>query len=212
MWLRLVWVLGALCYSQWAGAASILVLGDSISAAYGIDKRAGWVQLLATRVAQHCPGLVVENASVSGETTAGGLFRLPQLLERHHPEIVIIELGGNDGLRGLSPVHMQDNFQRMVDMVREAGGIPVLLGMLMPPNYGAAYQRAFAQVFETVAEERDVAFVQFFLTGVGDRPALLQADGVHPTAAAQSRLLDNAWPALEGLLDGLCATRSASSK
>ncbi len=207
-----MWVLGALCYSQGVSAATVLVLGDSISAAYGIDKGDGWVQLLATRVARHCPGVAVENASVSGETTAGGLFRLPQLLERHHPDVVIIELGGNDGLRGLSPVHMQTNFQRMVDLVREAGGIPVLLGMLMPPNYGAAYQRAFAQVFETVAEERDVAFVQFFLTGVGDRPELMQADGVHPAAAAQARLLDNAWPALEGLLEGLCATRSASNK
>ncbi len=205
-------MLGALCFSQWVGAASILVLGDSISAAYGIDKRNGWVQLLATRVAQQCAGVAVENASVSGETTAGGRFRLPQLLERHHPEIVVIELGGNDGLRGLSPVHMQDNFQHMVDMVRDAGATPVLLGMLMPPNYGAAYQRAFAQVFESVARERDVAFVKFFLAGIGDRPQLLQADGVHPTAAAQARLLDNAWPALEGPLNGLCASRSASGK
>ncbi len=205
-------MLGALCYGQWVSAATILVLGDSISAAYGIDKGEGWVQLLANRVARQCPGVAVENASVSGETTAGGLFRLPQLLERHRPEIVIIELGGNDGLRGLSPAHMQNNFQRMVDKVREAGGMPVLLGMLMPPNYGAAYQQAFAQVFETVARERNVAFVQFFLTGVGDRPELMQADGVHPTAAAQARLLDNAWPVLAGPVDNLCATRSASSK
>ncbi len=205
-------MLGALSYSQWVGAATILVLGDSISAAYGIDKGDGWVQLLATRVARHCPEIAVENASVSGETTAGGLFRLPQLLERHRPEVVIIELGGNDGLRGLSPNHMQNNFQRMVDLVREAGGIPVLLGMLMPPNYGAAYQQAFARVFETVAREHDVAFVQFFLTGVGDHPGLMQADGVHPTAAAQARLLDNAWPALEGPINGLCETRSASSQ
>lgn len=212
MWLRLIWVLGALLYSQWAGAAGILVLGDSISAAYGIDKRAGWVELLATRVENCCAGIEVHNGSVSGETTAGALFRLPQLLQQHRPDLVIVELGGNDGLRGLSPAQMASNLRRMIDLVREAGATPVLLGMLLPPNYGVAYQHAFAQSFEQVARDRDVAFVKFFLDGVGERPEWMQGDGLHPTAEAQPRLLDNAWVALEKPVNGLCVARSAGVK
>lgn len=196
--------------------ARVLVLGDSISAAYGIDKSEGWVALLQTRLDGQCGGVEsggiqdsgiqasnirVINASVSGETTHGGKVRLPDLLSEHKPGLVIIELGGNDGLRGLSPKAMQDNLGAMVKLARAANAKVVLLGILMPPNYGEAYQSLFEQAIASVAESEQVPFVKFFLEGVGGRPELMQADGVHPVAAAQSILLDNAWVVLEDVFE-----------
>jgi len=182
------------------GAARILVLGDSISAAYGIDKSAGWVSLLAGR----CPQVEVANASVSGETTAGGLARLPSLLEQHRPGVVVIELGANDGLRGLPPKHMASNLRRMVEVTTGVGAQPVLLAMRIPPNFGADYSRQFEKAFRDVATDAGTPWLPFFLDGVGDRPELMQADGLHPGVNAQQQLLENAWTVLQPLLADTC--------
>lgn len=183
-----------------AGTGGILVLGDSISAAYGIDPAQGWVALMAGRVAAKCPGVEVHNASVSGETTAGGLHRLPALLQQWQPRVVVIELGGNDGLRGLPPQRMGDNLARMAQLARAAGARPLLLGMKIPPNYGPVYQRRFERVFAQVAADEKLPFVDFFLAGVGGDSGFIQADGIHPNVAAQPRLLKNAWGAMAPVL------------
>lgn len=143
-----------------------MVLGDSISAAYGLDKSKGWVALLEARLARDCPQITVHNASVSGETSAGGRLRLPGLLERHKPGLVVIELGGNDGLRGLSPARMQDNFQDMIKRSRKAGAEVVMLGILIPPNYGETYRLLFEKAIADAAEREQVAFVDFFLAAL----------------------------------------------
>ena len=182
------------------GAGGILILGDSISAAYGIDKAQGWVALMEQRLAQQCPGVEVTNASVSGETTAGGLHRLPELLAQWQPQVVVIELGGNDGLRGLPPEPMANNLARMAQLARAADAVPVLLGMKIPPNYGPVYQRRFERAFARVAEDEKLPFVEFFLAGIGGDPDFIQADGIHPNAAAQPHLLRNAWGAIAPVL------------
>jgi acyl-CoA thioesterase-1 len=182
------------------GAGGILILGDSISAAYGIDKAQGWVALMEQRLAQQCPGVEVTNASVSGETTAGGLHRLPELLAQWRPQLVVIELGGNDGLRGLPPEPMANNLARMAQLARAADAVPVLLGMKIPPNYGPVYQRRFERAFARVAEDEKLPFVEFFLAGIGGDPDFIQADGIHPNAAAQPHLLRNAWGAIAPVL------------
>ena len=205
-------LLPELPHQQQTTPAGVLVLGDSISAAYGIDKSRGWVALLSERLREQCVGVGVYNASVSGETTAGGLNRLPGLLARLKPPVVVIELGGNDGLRGLSPGQMQSNFEAMVRLVRKAGGEPVLLGMLIPPNYGETYRQLFEQAIAAVASAEQVPFVKFFLEGVGDQPHLMQEDGVHPTAEAQATLLDNAWGVLERPLAAICADKNDSGE
>jgi len=183
---------------------SVLVLGDSISAAYGIDKRDGWVALLEQRLEPQCVSVKIHNASVSGETSAGGLQRLPSLLAAHQPQLLVIELGANDGLRGLSPKQMSRNLQHMVDLAEAAGARVVLLGMLMPPNLGAAYVRLFEQAMSDVGDNESVLFLAFFLKDVAGNRRLLQADGLHPTAAAQPRLLDNAWEVLQQPLTAIC--------
>lgn len=193
-------------YRQAASSHAVLVLGDSISAAYGIDKRDGWVALLERRLESQCPRVNIHNASVSGETTAGGLARLPGLLAAHEPRLLVIELGGNDGLRALSPQQMGKNLQQMIALAEGAGAQVALLGMLMPPNLGAAYVRLFEQAMAGVAEDESVLFQAFFLQGVADQQGLLQVDGLHPTAAAQPLLLDNAWKLLEKPLAEICHT------
>lgn len=184
-----------------ASAQGILVVGDSISAAFGLEIEQGWVELLRERLQRRGYDHPVVNASVSGDTTAGGLARLPRLLEQHDPDLVVIELGGNDGLRALPPANMQQNLSAMVEGSREAGADVVLLGMMIPPNYGLRYTRAFSDVFHTVSEEHDVALVPFLLEGIADKPQLMQADRIHPTADAQPKILDNAWPAIETWLE-----------
>lgn len=186
---------------------TVLVLGDSISAAYGIDKRDGWVTLLEQRLEPQCPSVDIHNASVSGETSAGGLARLPGLLAAHQPLLLVIELGGNDGLRGLSPRQMGKNLQQMIALAEEAGAQVALLGMLMPPNLGAVYVRLFEEAMAGVAEDESVLFQAFFLKGVAGQRDLLQVDGLHPTAAAQPRLLNNAWQLLETPLMEICQSR-----
>ena len=181
--------------------ATILVFGDSISAAYGIQREQGWVAQLRQRLQQRGGRWQVVNASVSGETTGGGLARLPDALAEHHPEVVILELGGNDGLRGYPVPRMRDNLTRMVQLTREAGAAPLLVGMQIPPNYGPRYTRAFAGVFQEVARAENVALVPFILEQVALEPELMQDDGIHPKAEAQALLLDTVWPHLAPLLD-----------
>ncbi|MCC6077307.1 arylesterase [Pseudomonas sp. GCM10022188] len=192
--------LGLLLLAQNAAAGTLLVVGDSISAAFGLETRQGWVSLLAERLRSAAPQWQVVNASVSGDTSAGGLSRLPALLDTHRPELVVIELGGNDGLRGQPPAQLQQNLAAMIARSRKAGAEVLLLGMRLPPNYGARYTQAFEQVYVEVARQEQVALVPFFLDGVGGVRSLMQADGVHPTAAAQPILLENLWPTLQPLL------------
>ncbi len=177
----------------------ILVMGDSLSAGYGIDLKDGWVQLLQERLSlQH--DYQVINASVSGETTGGGLARLPALLTEYQPAIVILELGGNDGLRG-HPLHiMRQNLQSMIEQSKEAGAKVLLLGMQIPPNYGPRYTRLFQQTFVELAKENKLAFVPFFLDGVAGNSDLMQRDGVHPTKGAQGIMMDHVWTHLQPML------------
>lgn len=198
-WLR-SGVLVLLCWTQGAAAGTLLVVGDSISAAFGLETSQGWVHLLQQRLDTEGIDHQVVNASISGDTSAGGLARLPTLLEEHAPEVVILELGGNDGLRGQSPAQLKDNLEAMIEQSREAGAEVLLLGMRLPPNLGQRYTTAFAQVFDTLAEDNKLPYVPFFLEGVGGVEGMMQPDRIHPTAGAQQRLLDNVWPVLEPLL------------
>lgn len=199
-----VWFLSAglalLCMAQNAAAGTVLIVGDSISAAFGLDTRQGWVALLEQRLREQGFDDTVINASVSGDTSAGGQARLPALLAAHKPALVILELGGNDGLRGQPPTQLQQNLASMIDQSRESGAKVLLLGMQLPPNYGQRYTQAFAQVYDTLASEKSVPLVPFFLEGVGGKPELMQADGIHPAAGAQARMLENVWPTLKPLL------------
>jgi acyl-CoA thioesterase-1 len=186
--------------SAQAEAPVILVFGDSISAGYGLRPEQGWVELLKTRLSSQGYGYQVVNASVSGETTAGGLARLPRALELHHPGIVILELGGNDGLRALPIAQMRANLAQMVNLGSAAGAKVLLLGMRMPPNYGPQYTEQFAMVFSNLAAEKKMPFVPFLLTDIALSPTLLQNDDIHPNALGQPILLDNVWPTLKPLL------------
>lgn len=182
-------------------APVILVVGDSLSAAHGIDRQKGWTGLLQQRLGQQGFPHRVVNASISGDTTAGGLARLPAALEQHRPAIVILELGANDGLRGLSLVQVRRNLGRMIDLAQQHGARVLLLGMRMPPNLGPLYTEKFQAVYRELAQEKRVPLVPFLLEGVARDPALMQSDGLHPNGAAQPRLLDNVWPLLLPLLD-----------
>ena len=199
-----VWLLSAglalLCMAQGASAGTVLIVGDSISAAFGLDTRQGWVALLEQRLKAEGFDDKVVNASISGDTSAGGQARLPALLAEHKPSLVVVELGGNDGLRGQAPAQLQQNLASMIDRSRDAGARVLLLGMRLPPNYGVRYTTAFAKVYEQLAADMQVPLVPFFLEGVGGVPELMQADGIHPAQGAQQRLLENAWPAIKPLL------------
>lgn len=173
------------------------MVGDSISAAYGIQREEGWVALLENRLGPEAANVI--NASVSGETTAGGVARLPVLLE-HEPDLVVIELGGNDGLRGLPIPRIRENLLSMTTAVIEAGAIPLIVGMQIPPNYGPQYTEGFREAFVDVATETGSAIVPFFLEGVATDGNLMQDDGIHPTAEAQPLLVDIIWPFIETLL------------
>lgn len=188
------------CLAQGATAGTLLVVGDSISAGFGLDTRQGWVSLLQQRLEAQGNDAKVVNASISGDTSAGGQARLPALLAAHKPELVIIELGGNDGLRGQPPAQLKQNLASMIERSQASGAKVVLLGMRLPPNYGLRYTTAFAQVFEELGADKKVPLVPFFLEGVGGVPELMQADGIHPAQAAQERLLENAWPVIKPLL------------
>jgi acyl-CoA thioesterase-1 len=179
---------------------TLLVLGDSLSAAYGLDADAGWVSLLQQRLEAQGSGYLVVNASVSGETTAGGLSRLPGLLEQHRPQVLVIALGANDGLRGFPFDTIRANLTRMIDLAQGAGSRVLLVGIRLPPNYGAAYTEGFQAVFREVAAAEQVPLVPLLLAGV-EGFDMMQADGIHPSAAAQGRILDNVWAELAPLLE-----------
>jgi acyl-CoA thioesterase-1 len=181
----------------------ILVVGDSLSAEYGLRRGAGWVALLEKRLSDEKMAAQVVNASVSGDTTSGGRARLPALLARHQPTHVVIELGGNDALRGLPVSSTEDNLSQMTDVSRKAGAKVLLIGMQVPPNYGAEYGGQFAGTFARVASKYKVALVPFLLKGVADGPdaeRLFQADRIHPREEAQPMMLENVWPLLKRLL------------
>lgn len=187
----------------WAGPTLppvILVLGDSLSAAYGIETSQGWVALLAERLKTHGDGYRVVNASVSGDTTAQGLTRLPVELSRHRPAIVILELGANDGLRGLPVTAMQANLAKMIRLSKQARAHVLLVGILLPPNFGPEYTQSFADVYPQLAKEYHVPLVPFLLEGVAQHREMLQADGMHPLASAEQKVLDNVWVKLAPLL------------
>jgi acyl-CoA thioesterase-1 len=188
---------------------AILVLGDSLSAAYGMDTAQGWARLLEQRLQTTKRDFRVVNASISGDTTRGALARLGDALRTHRPAIVIIGLGGNDGLRGISLQEMKKNLGQLVAVSQRHGARVLLLGMRLPPNYGKFYSERFHQVYREVADEHQASLVPFFLAGVAEDLSLMQADGIHPTVAAQPLLLDRVWPFLEPLLSGADSAASA---
>jgi acyl-CoA thioesterase I len=188
-----------------AGGKTILVLGDSISAEYGLKRGTGWVPLLEKRLAAENLGATVVNASISGETTSGGRSRLPALLEKHKPDILVLELGGNDALRGLPLGMTEENLSHMTQAGQKAGAKVLLVGIQLPPNYGADYSNRFAGVYEKVASAHKVALVPFMFKGLVDGPdptRMFQPDRIHPTEAAQPLILDNVWPELKKLVAG----------
>ena len=188
---------------QAAQERTLLVVGDSISAEYGLPRGSGWVALLAQKLRRDKPAWQVINASISGDTSFGGRSRLPALLQQHRPDCVLIELGGNDALRGLSLQATQDNLLAMTQSAQQAGARVLLLGMQVPPNYGPEYAQRFAELFAVVARQRKVPLVPFLLKGVADQAdptRLFQADRIHPNELAQPLILNNVWPALRKLL------------
>jgi acyl-CoA thioesterase-1 len=179
---------------------SILVYGDSLSAAYGIAQARGWVALLGERLKRERPDYSVVNASISGETTAGGRARLQGALERHKPSIVVLELGANDGLRGLPLKQMQENLAAMIRQAQAAGARVLVIGMKMPPNYGPDYTREFEVAFAQAARRHRAALVPFLLEDFAEKPELFQPDRIHPNEAAQPLMLDRVWKELQRLL------------
>lgn len=199
-WLLKITISGLLCLASYAYANTWLVVGDSISAAYGMAIEEGWVALLEERLAQEAYDISVVNASISGDTTAGGLARLPALLEEHQPSWVLLELGGNDGLRGLPIAQMKKNLRDMVLLAQHQGAQVLLLGMRIPPNYGERYSNSFYMSYQELAKEENILLLEFFLQNVGDNSDLMQEDGIHPTKEAQPQLLNNVWPLVERIL------------
>lgn len=183
-----------------AGARTLLVVGDSLSAAFGMNVREGWVALLAERLRAERPDYTVVNASISGDTTANGLARLPRLLQLHKPAVVVIELGGNDGLRGLSLDEMKNNLTALVSSAKQRNARVLLVGVDIPPNYGRRYTEKFRAVYREVSKRTGVALVPSILDGIGTEAALMQADRLHPGASAQARMLENVWVRLRSLL------------
>lgn len=184
-----------------AAANTILIIGDSLSSAYGIPVEQGWVRLLERQLSAQCGHCSLVNASISGDTTAGARARLPQAIERHQPRIVVLELGGNDGLRGLSLAEMKQNLAAMIEMVRARGARLLLVGVQLPPNYGSRYTQQFEAVYRELAQEYGVVLLPSLVDGVGTRADLMQADGIHPNARAQPLIMARVWEHLEPLLD-----------
>jgi acyl-CoA thioesterase I len=194
---------GAQAQTPSSSAPVVLIVGDSLSAEYGLRRGSGWVALLQAEIDRQGPAARVVNASISGDTTSGGRSRLAALLRQHRPQVVVIELGGNDALRGLPLTMTQDNLSDMTRQAKAAGARVLLLGMEMPPNYGTQYSEAFKRVYTQVAKTQSVALVPFFLTGVADAKdplALFQSDRIHPNEQAQPIMMRNVWPALRRLL------------
>lgn len=186
--------------TSYSASKNLLVLGDSLSAEYGLTRGSGWVNLLQQRLAEEKLDANVINASISGETTAGGKARLPALLRQHKPDVLILELGGNDGLRGLSLAASQANLREMIRAATEGGARVLLLGMRVPPNYGPDYSKRFAAMYQGLARERGVRLVPFLLAGLEDTEKFFQPDRIHPNQRAQSVMLDNVWPSLKPMI------------
>jgi acyl-CoA thioesterase-1 len=206
-----LFLLLVLSLPAWAAnaAPTILVYGDSLSAAYGIPRDQGWVELLQRRLSEQGYSHRVTNASVSGETTSGGLSRIDATLQETRPDLVIIELGANDGLRGLPVVEMKRNLASMIQAAQQQRAKVVLLGMRIPPNYGPAYTKEFFEAYQQLAKDYKLPLVPFFLDGVAGNRSLVLDDNLHPSAAAQEKLLDNVWPELQPLL-GKPVSRASS--
>lgn len=179
---------------------TLLVFGDSLSAGYGIDESKSWVNLLASKLTHEGLAWRVVNASVSGETTTGGLSRLPASLQASEPDLVILELGGNDGLRGLPVNILKNNLGEMIELIQLAGAKVLLAGIQIPPNYGPRYTEPFFATYSELSAEKDVPLVPFLIDGIPQQPELMQDDGIHPVAEAQSMIVDNVWPYLEPML------------
>lgn len=184
------------------GSPTVIVFGDSLSAGFGIDVDQSWTALLQSRLEKLGYEHRVVNASISGETTEGGAARIESTLSNFSPELIILELGGNDGLRGFPPERIKDNLTRIIERSKASGASVVLLGIRIPTNYGPRYTAAFEAVYRQVANELDVKWIEFFMEGVALNDELLQADRIHPNAEAQPILLDNAWPVISATLDG----------
>lgn len=180
----------------------ILVLGDSLSAAYGLPLDQGWVSLLQSQISERGLPYSVANAAISGDTVAGGLSRLPRLLAEYEPALVLIELGANDGLRGFPPTQIESGLVKLVEQAQSEGARVLLIGVRLPPNYGPAYTERFQRLFATVADQTGAALVPRLLSDVAEDPSLMQSDGLHPTAEAQPLILDTVWPILTPLLEG----------
>ncbi|RJF98458.1 arylesterase [Noviherbaspirillum saxi] len=184
----------------YSASKTVLVLGDSLSAEYGLARGSGWVSLLEQRLKQSKIDAVIVNASISGETTSGGKARLPALLGQHRPDIVIVELGANDGLRGLPVASAEGNLRDMINASRKAKANVLLVGMQIPPNYGREYTQKFSGMYEKLSKETKISFAPFLLQGVANQPKLFQSDRIHPLAEAQPIILENIWPYLKPLL------------
>lgn len=180
---------------------TLLVLGDSLSAAYGIPVTAGWVSLLERRIIEQKLDYRVVNASISGETTLGARSRLDELLARHQPQLVLLELGGNDGLRGVALTEIAQNLVAMITTIKQHDSPVLLVPMQLPPNYGATYNERFKAIYKSIAHDMNVRLSMFILQGIADKPSLMQEDGIHPVQAAQAKMLDNIWLSLQPLLE-----------
>ena len=187
--------------NAWAAERNLLIVGDSLSAAYGIASEDSWVSLLEEKLKADHSDWEVANASISGDTTDSGLRRLPPLLKKHQPDIVILELGGNDGLRGFPPPITKNNLAMMIEKSEEHGAEVLLVGIQLPPNFGPRYTQAFADIYPRLAQQHDVALVPFMLEDIYQRDGMMQKDGIHPTAKAQPLVLNNIWQTLAPMLD-----------
>lgn len=193
-------IMGILMSNAIQAQDNILILGDSLSAGYGLKTEQNWVTLLQQRLDQQYPDYKIINASISGDTTTNGLNRLPAALKLSQPKIIIIELGANDGLRGLPLGYTKNNLEKIIKASQQQTSQILLLGMKIPPNYGKKYTQAFAESFPQLAEQYELALVPFMLEGVSGHPKYIQTDGLHPNAQAQALILDNIWPYLQTLL------------
>jgi acyl-CoA thioesterase-1 len=199
--IKMLGILSISCISTVVSAKTILIVGDSLSAAYGISPKQGWVQLLQQRLDQQYPKQhKVVNASVSGETTSGALARLPNLLQTYQPQVVVIELGGNDGLRGQPPQMIQNNLAQLIQLSQKNKATVLLFGMKIPPNYGTAYSAAFEKNYQVISQQYKIKLLPFFLDGVAGHKNLIQNDQIHPNAKAQPMLLNLAYPYIKGAL------------
>jgi acyl-CoA thioesterase-1 len=190
----------------------VLVLGDSISAAYNIPVERGWVTLLQQRVDKQYPGTQIINASISGETSANAVNRLPALIKQHAPNVIVIELGGNDGLRGYALPQIRQSLQTLIDASKAAGAEVVLAGIHLNPNYGPKFNTLFVNMFRELREGNRIHWIPFILEGIGDNPDKMQGDAVHPTADAQAELLDNMWPEIEAAIKAILGVRGKKAR